>query len=96
MSLYIPETITSDTCIKDIGEEKVEDSKFASISNLKKRNEPEDNGGNENKLDGGKNVYSNYTFGKPVDDVTKMLESNIPVRMVLPPTREENSRCKGK
>ena len=58
----------------------------------------------ENKEIGGAKNNESYNYnGKgskghsnELDDITRLLERPLPVKVVLPPTAEENSRCKGK
>ena len=86
--------IKSETGKSYTGEEESATSMFVRIPDLKKRKEPDDNG-NDKTVDIGKNVTSKKEFSKPIDDVIHVLGSDLPVRVVLPPTKEENSRCKG-
>ena len=40
-------------------------------------------------------TMSTKTLNKEMDEVTRALERNVAVKVILPPTKEENSRCKG-
>ena len=40
--------------------------------------------------------HSKKELSKQVDEVSQVLERSIPIKVVLPPTKEENSRCKGR
>ena len=78
-------------------EEECESSLFMRVPDMRKRKETADNDVDENKH--GQNVGTDMNcqkeLSKQIDEVSQILERTLPIKVVLPPSNEENSRCKG-
>jgi hypothetical protein len=78
-------------------EEDCESSFFVRVPDQRKRKETAEKGVDEKELrrDVGVDMNSQKELRKQIDEVTEVLERALPVKVVLSPSNEENSRCKG-
>ena len=78
-------------------EDACDASIFVRVSDRRREKENEHNGNNkyEENQEIGDDLNSKKELSKQIDEVSQVLERIIPIKVVLPPTKEENSRCKG-
>ena len=83
---------------KDDIEDTCDISIFNRVSDRRKVKENDNNGSNKSdeNWEVAYDLNSKKELSKQVDEVSQVLERSIPIKVVLPPTKEENSRCKGR
>ena len=83
---------------KDDIEDTCDISIFNRVSDRRKAKENDNNGSNKSdeNWEVAYDLNSKKELSKQVDEVSQVLERSIPIKVVLPPTKEENSRCKGR
>ena len=81
----------------DAIEDACDSSIFIRVSDRRNGKESEHNGNNkpEENQEIADDLNSKKELSKQIDEVSQVLERNVPIKVVLPPTKEENSRCKG-
>jgi len=78
-------------------EEDCKSSLFMRVPDQRKQKETVEKGADEKECgqEFGVDTNSQKELSKQVDEVSQVLERTLPIKVVLPPTHEENSRCKG-
>ena len=87
------EAFNDDNAIEDACDISI----FNRVSDIRKGNENDYNGSNRSKENQEivNDLNGKKELSKQIDEVSQVLERCIPIKVVLPPTKEENSRCKG-